>query len=376
MSKNSDGPQTPGPIRVFFDARFTRTTHHDGISRYGSCLLTALLEATAGTDIEVTAIISDEAQLGLLPECTWVKLNSPTSPAEVGIAKSLNDLGADVVFSTMQVMGSMGRRYGLILTVHDLIYYSHPLPPADLPAPVRLLWRLYHLSYAPQRLLLDRADAVAAVSETTKALLADEKLTKRPVRVVSNAAEVTATEKRTVNRAPAKSLVYMGSFMPYKNVETLIRALEHLPGWTLHIASRIEGRREAQLRALIPDRARVVFHRGISDETYAELLESATALVTASRAEGFGLPVIEAMAMGVPVAVSDIPIFHEIAGRAGVYFDQDDPASIAAAVTTLTDPQEWEEKAAAGQEQSQRFAWSDSAEALVDLIREVHAGRA
>ncbi len=112
MSKNSDAPQTPGPIRVFFDARFTRTTHHDGISRYGSCLLTALLEATAGTDIEVTAIISDEAQLGLLPECTWVKLNSPTSPAEVGIAKSLNDLGADVVFSTMQVMGSMGRRYG------------------------------------------------------------------------------------------------------------------------------------------------------------------------------------------------------------------------------------------------------------------------
>lgn len=375
MSKNSDGPQTPGPIRVFFDARFTRTTHHDGISRYGSCLLTALLEATAGTDIEITAIISDEAQLGLLPECTWVKLSSPTSPAEVGIAKSLNDLGADVVFSTMQVMGSMGRRYGLILTVHDLIYYSHPLPPADLPAPVRLLWRLYHLSYAPQRLLLDRADAVAAVSETTKALLADEKLTKRPVRVVSNAAEVTAAEKRTVNRAPAKSLVYMGSFMPYKNVETLIRALEHLPGWTLHIASRIEGRREAQLRALIPDRARVVFHRGISDETYAELLESATALVTASRAEGFGLPVIEAMAMGVPVAVSDIPIFHEIAGQAGVYFDQDDPASIAGAVTTLTDPQEWEEKAAAGQEQSQRFAWSDSAEALVDLIREVHAGR-
>ncbi len=187
---------------------------------------------------------------------------------------------------------------------------------------------------------------------------------------------MTAAEKRTVNRAHAKSLVYMGSFMPYKNVETLIRALQHLPGWTLHIASRIEGRREAQLRALIPDRARVVFHRGVSDETYAELLESATALVTASRAEGFGLPVIEAMAKGVPVAVSDIPIFHEIAGRAGVYFDQDDPASIAAAVTTLTDPQEWAEKAAAGQEQSQRFAWSDSAEALVDLIREVHAGRA
>lgn len=375
MSKNPRGPQAPDRIRVFFDARFTRTTHHDGISRYGSCLLEALLEATAGTDIEVTAIISDEDQLALLPECPWVKLSSPLSPAEVGIAKRLNDLGADVVFSTMQVMGSTGRRYGLILTVHDLIYYSHPLPPADLPAPVRLLWRLYHLSYTPQRLLLNRADAIAAVSETTKTLIADEHLTTKPVTVVSNAAEVAAAAPRSVDRSGAKSLVYMGSFMPYKNVESLIRALAHLPGWTLHIASRIEGRREAALRALIPDRARVVFHRGVSDEEYAQLLEEATALVTASRAEGFGLPVIEAMAKGVPVAVSDIPIFHEIAGDAAEYFDQDDPASIAEAVGRLTEPAAWARAGAAGQVQSQRFAWSESADALVGLIRDVHAKR-
>lgn len=375
MSKNSDGLQTSSPIRVFFDARFTRTTHHDGISRYGSSLLAALLEATAGTDIEVTAIISDEAQLGLLPPCRWVRLNSPTSPSEVAVARRLNALGADVVFSTMQVMGSTGRRYGLILTVHDLIYYSHPLPPADLPAPVRLLWRLYHLSFTPQRLLLNRADAIAAVSETTKSLIADHHLTTRPVTVVSNAAEVSVTEPRTTNRAGARSLVYMGSFMPYKNVESLIRALEHLPGWTLHIASRIEGRREAQLRALIPDRARVVFHRGVSDEEYADLLAEATALVTASRAEGFGLPVIEAMAKGVPVAVSDIPIFHEITGDAAVFFDEDDPASIAAAVGELTDARTWEETAVAGQEASQRFSWDASAAALVDLIRTVHAAR-
>lgn len=128
MSKSTSSPQTSETIRVFFDARFTRTTHHDGISRYGSCLLEALLGAVEGTRIEVTAIISDEAQLGLLPDCRWIKLNSPTSPREVFIARKLNALGADVVFSTMQVMGSTGRSYGLILTVHDLIYYSHPLP--------------------------------------------------------------------------------------------------------------------------------------------------------------------------------------------------------------------------------------------------------
>lgn len=362
-------------ISVYFDARFTRTTHHDGISRYGSCLLAALLEAVEGTDIEVTAIISDEAQLALLPDCRWVRLNSPTSPAEVLIAGKLNALGADIVFSTMQTMGSTGRNYGLILTIHDLIYYSHPLPPADLPWPVRLLWRAYHLSFAPQRLLLHRADAVAAVSQTTKDLIETHSLTRRPVTVVSNAAEVADSGPRTVTRHDAKTLIYMGAFLPYKNVETLIRALRHLPGWTLHIASRIDGRREAALRALIPDRASVVFHRGVSDEEYANLLESATALVTASKEEGFGLPVIEAMAKGVPVAVSDIPIFHEIAAEAAVYFDPDDPSSVAAAIGDLTEEKTWREQSDRGRLQSRTFDWSESAQALIGQIRSVRAAR-
>ncbi|SMX90861.1 glycosyltransferase family 4 protein [Brevibacterium antiquum] len=375
MSKSTRSPQPSETIRVFFDARFTRMTHHDGISRYGSCLLAALLRAVRGTDIEVTAIINDEAQLNLLPECAWVKLNSPTSPQEIFMGRKLNALGADVVFSTMQVMGSTGRRYGLILTVHDLIYYSHPLPPADLPSAVRMLWRAYHLSFAPQRLLLGRADAIAAVSQTTKDLIADHRLSTKPVTVVSNAAEAAVAGVRAVNRHDARSLVYMGAFLPYKNVETLIRSLVHLPGWTLHIASRIDGRREAALRALIPDRAKVVFHRGVSDDEYAELLEGATALVTASQEEGFGLPVIEAMAQGVPVAISDISIFHEIAGDAAVYFDPDDASDVAATIGRLTDARLWSELSAAGQKQAQSFDWDSSAQALVGMIRSVHASR-
>lgn len=375
MSKSTHSTQTNETIHVYFDARFTRTTHHDGISRYGSCLLAALLTAVRGTGIEVTAIINDEAQLDLLPDCAWVRLNSPTSWQEIFIAKKLNDLGADVVFSTMQVMGSSGRRYGLILTVHDLIYYSHPLPPVDLPAALRLLWRAYHLSYAPQRLLLGRADAIASVSQTTKDLIAEHHLSSKPVTVVSNAAEAAVSGIRSVNRNDARSLVYMGAFLPYKNVETLIRSLEHLPGWTLHIASRIDGRREAALRALIPNRAKVIFHRGVSDAEYAELLEGATALVTASQEEGFGLPVIEAMAQGVPVAVSDIPIFHEIAGEAAVYFDPDDASDVATTIERLTDPALWSELSAAGQRQAKLFDWDASAQALVGMIRTVHASR-
>ena len=57
------------------------------------------------------------------------------------VALLVNRLKPDVVFSPMQTMGSLGRRYRLVLTVHDLIYYRHRTPPRDLPAPVRALVR-------------------------------------------------------------------------------------------------------------------------------------------------------------------------------------------------------------------------------------------
>ncbi|MYM19143.1 glycosyltransferase [Brevibacterium sp. 5221] len=360
-------------MRLFFDARFTRTDRHDGISRYGSCLLAAVIEQARGTDVSVTAIVCDPRQLSLLPPCEHVVLSGPMSPREPFIARDLNRLGADVVFSTMQTMGSWGRRYRLILTLHDLIYYDHPEPPHDLPAPVRGAWRLYHRAYWPQRLMLDRADAVAAVSATTAGLIAAHRLTKRPVRVVANAAQPLAQPPRRAPGHAARSLVYMGAFLPYKNVEALIRALDHLPGYTLHLASKIAPERERALRALVPDRARVAFHRGVTDDEYHALLDSATALVTASRAEGFGLPVIEAMMRAAPVAISDLPIFHEIADTAAEYFDPESPAAIAAAVRRLEDPEVWAARSAAGPDQARTFSWESSARGLLELAGELAA---
>ena len=66
-------------------------------------------------------------------------------------------------------------------------------------------------------------------------------------------------------------------------------------------------------------RRRLVFHDGVDDAAYARLLDEATALVSASRDEGFGIPVVEAMQRGVPVVLTDIPIFREVGGDAALY---------------------------------------------------------
>ncbi|WP_026544010.1 glycosyltransferase family 1 protein [Arthrobacter sp. 35/47] len=356
-------------MRVVIDARFTRTDHHDGISRYGASLIEALSHRA-----DVTMLIHDRRQLALLPQVPHVMINSPLSPAEVFIARRINGLRPDAVFCPMQTMGSFGRRYPLVLTLHDLIYYQNRTPPGFLPLPVRVLWRLYHLAYWPQRVLLNRADVVATISETTRALMQQHRLTRRPIRIVGNAPQ-PGMVPRSAGPAPARTLLYMGSFMPYKNVETLLAGMAGLDGYTLHLLSRITPERRRELEALIPAGAEVVFHNGVSDDDYDHLLRSATALVTLSRAEGYGLPVIEAMAVGTPVIAADTPIFREVGGSAALYVHPDSPAGFSRAVRTLDDPRRWEAASEAGRAQAGSYTWEKSADSLLAALEEAVQAR-
>ncbi|HEU0257151.1 MAG TPA: glycosyltransferase family 1 protein [Microbacteriaceae bacterium] len=361
--------------RLVVDCRYVRVGRHDGISRYTAGVVTALLRRHP-----VTMLICDKRQLTMLPKAPWAMARRPTSVWEPLVALRVNRLRPDVVFSPMQTMGSIGRRYRLILTVHDLIYYRHRTPPRDLPAFVRLLWRFYHLSWWPQRLLLNGADAVVTVSETTKSLIAEHRLTRRPVEVVPNAADElpgspadAAPHDGPQVPGPGRDLVYMGSFMPYKDVDTLVRAAALLPGYRLHLMSRAGGRERDRLTSMAKG-AVLVFHDGASDAEYLATLRQAAALVTASRDEGFGIPLLEAMRAGTPVVVSDIPIFREIGGDAALYAEPGDAAAFAARIRLLRDPAVRAGLIEAGRKRAADFSWDRSAATLLGLARRLVAG--
>jgi glycosyltransferase involved in cell wall biosynthesis len=270
----------------------------------------------------------------------------------------------------MQTMGSFGRRFKLILTLHDMIYSVHRLPPPSAKGIIRPIWRLFHLSYWPQRLILNRADTVATVSQTSRDEIAHAKLTKRPLIVVSNAARdlsplLTAPVRQGTE--PPKNLVFMGTLLPYKNAETLIEMMRYLPNRTLHLCSKVSPTRKFELEQLIPAGADVVFHNGVSDEEYASLLADDSIMVSASRAEGFGLPLAEALKLGVPAVVSDRPYFREIAGEeAAVFADPNDAENFARGIQSLNDPQVRHERIEAGHRAVNQFNWDESAKVLLE----------
>lgn len=355
-------------LRIGIDCRYVRIGRHDGISRF-----TAGIAAHLPDRHDHVLLVSDERQLGSLPaDLPWELVPAPTDAGEPLVARHVNRLGLDAVFSPMQTMGSRGRRYALVLTLHDLIYYRNRTPPREFSWPLRLGWRAFHLAWWPQRLLLNGADGVVTVSGTTAGLIAEHRLTHRPVTVAYNAAD--PAEPRAADGPRERSLVYMGSFMPYKNVETLAAALPLLgPDWTLHCMSRVSAADRDRLERLAPGGS-IVFHDGASDEEYLSVLRSATALATASYDEGFGIPLVEAMGVGTPVVVSDIPIFREIGGEVAEYFDPSSPSAVAAAVRRLE--ARWDAASQASVAQAARFRWEDSAERVTEAVERAVADRA
>ncbi|HWT39861.1 MAG TPA: glycosyltransferase, partial [Dongiaceae bacterium] len=150
--------------------------------------------------------------------------------------------------------------------------------------------------------------------------------------------------------------------------ETLIKGMAWLPGKTLHLLSRIHEKRKKQLEALIPHGTTVIFHNGVTDDEYEKLLADNAILATGSLDEGYGIPVAEAMAMGVPAVISDIPVFHEVGDDGALYFDPHNPKDFATKVKKLDDKAFRDKQITRGERHIRQFSWDESAKTLYTAI--------
>jgi glycosyltransferase involved in cell wall biosynthesis len=266
-----------------------------------------------------------------------------------------------------------------VLTIHDLIF--HHLPEHHKPL------NRWYLSWTLP-LYCRRADHVIAVSEATRRdLVTRYALPPAKVTVVPEAADPRfrpqPPEVVTVARArydlPEDYVLYVGTIEPRKNLTRLLHAWGPLYRAGEAPPLVIVGKRGWLLGDFDAALAQSPAHEGVHllgyvrDGDLAALYTGAMAFVFPSLFEGFGLPPLEAMACGTPVACADASSLPEVVGDAALRFDPTDEDAIAAALRRLVnDPDLRQDLRARGLRQAARFSWDRAARetlAIYDSLR-------
>jgi glycosyltransferase involved in cell wall biosynthesis len=249
----------------------------------------------------------------------------------------------------------------VVVTLHDLIWIDHAKQVASRP--LHAAWRRrVGTSLIPYALTI--ADHVICNSETT-ALGADRWIPPERRSVVYMGVDEAflarpAYEPRNEATHGAPYLTAFGVPKPYKNIACLVEALamvrrEH-PALRLVLLGG-DGGVQADIQRL-GLQAVVDVRRNLRDEELRDVVRSAQVHVVPSLVEGFGLPVIEAMALGTPVVTSDAAALREVAGEAAPSFAATNPTALAAVLSRLLADQDTRRAfSVAGVERAGRFTW-------------------
>ena len=164
---------------------------------------------------------------------------------------------------------------------------------------------------------------------------------------------------------------------PYKRQQVVIGALPSLPSDVVAVLPGASTPYEDDLRRLATHLGvadRVIFPPWLPDDDLNALYNHASVCVFPSIYEGFGLPILEAMARGVPVACSDRAALPEVAGDAALFFDPDDQASVDTALRRLLEDEQTRfTLVKAGRRRAAEFTWARTAEETVEAYRRASA---
>ena len=258
----------------------------------------------------------------------------------------------------------------VVNTIHDLSFYS--CSPPFLP----LSTRVFKGTLA--RLAIRRSARLIAVSDFTRAeILRRFRIDPLRVAVIHSAAE--ELPDGPVEKPDCPFLLFVGTLERRKNLVTLVKAFtlfrsgHQRPHRLILVGKKGWGWREIQAAIeTSPFRNDIEVRGYVSRQEVLRLYRSTDLFVFPSWYEGFGLPVLEAMACGAPVACSRVASLPEVAGDAAEFFDPASPDDVAAAMDRVLQSSERREiLQRKGRERAARFSWDECARHHCRVFREL-----
>jgi glycosyltransferase involved in cell wall biosynthesis len=303
--------------KVYYDATFS-VRQYRGMGKYIRQIINVLKQSGP---FEVTGMLAGNIKL---EEEGLVSFGSGFYPIweQQDLGKKIKADKPDYAifpYNTMPLTRMDGVKK--VLIVHDLIFLE---PLSKLPLSGTLLQnagRFYRRWNVPKA--IRKADVIISVSEYSANEIRKIDAGKK-IYVIPNAID-TRLFQGEVEREERKYIFHLGGSAPHKNSLAVLKAFEQLDKELyLYIAGVYEAKTQQKWLAEIKDpevRSRVVFMEYLSDSDIVRLYKNAVAFIFPSLLEGFGIPIIEAMAAGSPVVLSNASVMPEIGADAALYFD-------------------------------------------------------
>lgn len=363
-------------MKIIIDAR-TATPHFPGIGRYVSSLLKAMVNLQSDTSFHLITHPTTADDCAALCESSRTATSVFSLKQQWAIPGLIKMAKGTVYHSTYYLM-PYRTEIPTVFTCYDLIPMIYPMYFTLLQ---RVVYRTAH------RIATRVASHVIAISESTKSdLMRYFSTDNAKISSIPLAADASFRPQstgvvdavRAIYGLPRRYCLYVGTNKPHKNLLALIEAwkLLHkkaaLEGNSLVIAGRWDSRypdsKDYVLTAGLNDS--VIFTGEVHDEHLPALYTGATVCVQPSLYEGFGLPIIEAMSCGAPVACSNTSSLPEVAGDAALFFDPRNANSIADRIgEVLADAKQSQGLKEKSLRQASKFSWQQTALDTIAIYR-------
>jgi glycosyltransferase involved in cell wall biosynthesis len=352
-----------------------------GLSRYSYELIRRILTKWEGNSVAYSTSPDLNREFPNSTSTSVPRFNYPANFRSNSIRLSWEQLGLryscfidklDLLYSPI-AEGILFPRIPQIITVHDLLPFHYP---SLLPR-----WVPYYEYFLPA--IIKGSTAVVCVSEFTRQEVLERypSIPEEKLKVIHGGVDLerfhpcspgVIKERYELN----DYLLCVGEVRPYKNMENVFRALElWSDGPQLAISGKIFGDHKAKLENLARSlniENRVTWLGYVPDDLLPNLYSEAAAFIFPSLYEGFGLPILEAMACGCPTLSSNMASLPEIGGKAAHFFDPKEIGDMAEAIKKVCEDSVYRQQLAqGGPKHVKKFSWESSTKKHMELFETV-----